>query len=196
MATSTRLAILSLGGVLLLSGCSFLQPTTNPTSSAPTSEVTESSTPTADPIPTSTDAASTPLTIDCATLVSDQVIYDWGSGNWGLDPAFKPPAGSSAAAIVSYGGTACGWVNLTSNEELYVAAAYVTGDQQATIEGSLKSSGDAVSTFGAPGYFGVSGGTGQADAFANGVWISARSTSFLEAGDAQPIMTAAVAAAG
>ena len=128
--------------------------------------------------------------------MSDQVIYDWGSGNWALDPSFAPPKGSSAATIVGYGGTACGWVNLTSQEKLYVAAAHVTANQQSVLEANLDATGAPVSNFGATGYFGVSNGTGQADAFTNAVWISASSTWFLEAGDAQPIMNAAVSAAG
>lgn len=194
MATSSRLVILP-AVVLLLGGCALLG-APGPTGS-PSDGATESSSPSPSPTePGETDAPNTPLSIACTALVSDQAIYDWGNGNWAADPDFTAPSGSSAATIEGYAGTACGWINLTSNEKLYVAAANLTDDQRVEVEATLKSTGSAVATYGGTGYFGVGNGTGQADTLIDSVWISARSTWFLEAGDASDIMSAAVGAVG
>jgi hypothetical protein len=195
MATTVRLPFLALvGAVLLLAGCTA-QPGSIPTQ--PTTTISPTS-PTVKPSSTaeSPDPQSTPVTISCAKLVDDQTIYDWGSGNWAVDPAFSPAAGSSAEKIVAFDGVACGWVNLTSNEKLTVAVANLSADSLAAVKSDLATSSDPVSTYGADGYFTVTGGVGQADAFAGRYWIIASSSALFESGDAEPIIRAAMDALG
>ena len=134
--------------------------------------------------------------IACTDVVSDQAIYDWGSGNWATDPDFAVPAGSSAATIVEHGGTACGWINLSSNEKLSVAIGQFAPETLGTLRAQRAAAADPVADFGTDGFFAATAGTGQADAFTGPYWISASSTFFLEAGDALQLVQAALAATG
>jgi hypothetical protein len=194
MATSTRLAILPLSAVLLLAGCTLLPTTTpSPTSSQPS--VTASP----DPTETATEepsAASTPVTIECSSLVSDQVIYDWGSGNWGLDPDVAVPSDSNVERVNDFDGAVCGWVNLSSGDKLTVAVANLSPATLAEVKQEVAASGTPTSSFGGEGYFSAAGGVGEADVFTGSYWIVASSAVFLEPADVKPLVAAAVSAVG
>ncbi len=189
------LGLLVLVGVLVipLAGCAPDRgPIATPSGStdgtdSPTATATPTATPTLGP-------EEIPFEVACADVVSDELIYEWGSGNWASDPSFSVAAGSSAETIVEHGGTACGWVNLTSGEKLTVAIGEFAPETLDALRQERAANADAVSDFGGDGYFLVASGTGQADAFTGSYWITASSTWFLSAGDAVDIVNAAISA--
>ena len=186
--------LLVLVGALLvpLTGCA---PDRGPIDADPSHSAGASSTPTSSPDATPTLAPDDiPFDVACTDLVSDQLIYEWGSGNWASDPDFSAAAGSSAAAIVEHGGTACGWVNLTSGDKLSVAVGEFAPETLDPLRAERADTADATSDFGAGGYFVVTSGTGQADVFSGPYWITASSTWFLSTADAVDIVEAAVSA--
>jgi hypothetical protein len=193
MGRTVGLVIL-VGALLIpLAGCApSRSPFDNGSSPSSTGTAPDSSaTPTAAPTLEPGDIA---FRIACTDVVSDQAIYDWGSGNWATDPDFAVPAGSSAATIVEHGGTACGWINLSSNEKLSVAIGQFAPETLGTLRAQQAAAAEPVADFGTDGFFAATAGTGQADAFTGPYWISASSTFFLEAGDALQLVQAALAA--
>ena len=91
-------------------------------------------------------------------------------------------------------GTACGWVNLTSGETLTVSVAALSLDELAKLKSGIASAGSPVTTYGVDAYFSSDGGTGTIDVFSGEYWLSASSSWFFEAGDAQPIVSVALEA--
>lgn len=180
-------AALVLTCALTLSACALERgvPTPAPSTGSPSNEASPTATP-----PASGEA----LTIACTDLVSDQTIYDWGSGNWALDPGYTFAAGTPAADAVARSGTACGWVNLTSGETMTVSVAALSLDELGKLKSDIASAGSPVTTLGVDAFFASDGGTGTIDVFSGKRWLSASSTWFLEAGDAQPIVSAALEA--
>lgn len=177
---------------LSLAACAVLReaPLPSTTGSPSQSEATDT--------PAPSDSPSEPgeaVSIDCAALVTDQTVYDWGSGNWALDPNFEVEQGTFAADAVAHRGTACGWINLSSNEKLTVAVAALTGDDLADAT-SEASGGTPVTTNGVDAYFRTSAGIGTLQVFKDKYWISASSTSFFEARDAELIVGDALNAVG
>ena len=174
---------------LSLSACAPDRPAPNstPGTAVPSSEQSASPTPTP---ATSGDA----FTISCTALVDDQTIYDWGSGNWALDPGATFAAGTPAADAIARSGTACGWVNLTSGETMTVSVAALTLDELEKLSVGIASAGSPATTYGVDAFFASDGGTGTVDVFSGRYWLSASSSWFFEAGDAQPIVSAALEA--
>ena len=134
------------------------------------------------------------MTIACTDLVSDQVLYDWGSGNWALDPEATFAPGTPAADAVERFGTACGWVNLTSGETMTVSVAALSPDELGPLKSGIASTSSPVTTYGVDAYFASTGGTGTINVFSGKYWLSASSTWFFEASDAQPIISVALEA--
>lgn len=156
-------------------------------------------TPTDTPAPAVTDEPSdgfdsTPVTIDCNTLVTPQVVYDYNP-NYGNQPDFTPAAGSDVATIAANQGVACNWVNQTSGVTFQVAVAQLAADDLATVRAGLPS-GTAVSGAGDAAYFSASGGVGVAHVFSGPYWIVATSPAFYEFVEVQPIVKGALAALG
>ena len=156
-----------------LSGCA---PSVDP---APTPGATTE--PTVEPSPEPTRepvVEGVPLDIECQALVSDQAIYDYNP-NLGLIDDFSPESGSRAARAVELGGTACAWQNGTSGEMVVVAAARPSSEEITELRGEPA--------------FVIRNGVGQAQAFSGPFWVVASSPDFLEAGDATPLLDAAIA---
>jgi hypothetical protein len=173
-----------------LSGC---VPTPSPTQSD-TPSASSSGSASASPTPSPTaSAVSTPITIDCNTLITPDDIYAFNP-NFGLIDSWTPKAGSAAATAKSEQGIACRWSNQTSGDTIDVSAAHL---DDATIE-SLKN--DAVEkstmvpTYGDEAYFSVSGGAGTAIVFQGDFWLVATSVDFAEPGDPSDLITAALSA--
>ena len=155
-----------------------------------------SASPSITPLPGETSVPPEPVNetvgINCAALISDQAMYEWGSGNFALDPGFTPAAGSSAAEIAADGGLACRWVNLTSQETVDVAVAIPDEDELAAAQ-QAAGAGTPAPTLG-DAYFRSADGTGYLDVFSDGYWLSLQSTWFYEAQDAAGLVEAAIAA--
>ena len=161
--------------------------------SAPTPTATTSLSPTSQPAPEETvepGYAGAPITAGCGDLVSDQTMYDWGSGNFALDSAYSPSPGSDAARAVADGGLACGWVNLTSGETMTVAVADLSVEALAAAKAAVPASRSAVSEFGpnVDARFENVSDVGNVDAFAGSYWVSAKSPWFAEPSDASAIL--------
>jgi hypothetical protein len=118
-------------------------------------------------------------------------MYDYNP-NFGLNDSYVPAAGSTAARILDFNGLACSWVNQTSGETIAVSVANLPPATLSKIKADLASSSKPVTAFGPGGYFTVASGTGSADALSGPYWIDARSGAFGEAGDAEPIVAAAL----
>jgi len=179
--------------VLGLAACA---PDDRPIVDDPTTSPSASSAPSASGTPTAEPDSGSPIDISCSQLVSDQVIYDWGNGNFAADPNFSPAAGSPAAEAVAADGVACGWINLTSGETVTVSAADLGADALVTVTSDLAASSAPASSLGEGGYFVASGGIGHADVVRGSLWVSAESALFGEAADAKPLVSAAVSAIG
>ena len=153
------------------------------------------------PAPTATEGEGTlppqpvneSIGINCTTLISDQAMYDWGSGNFALNDAFVPDAGSSAAQIAADGGLACQWINLTSQETVDVAVSIPTDAALATAQQAAAAAGTAAPALG-DAYFRSASGVGYIDVFSDGYWLTMQSTWFFETNDALPLVEAATAA--
>lgn len=155
--------------------------------------------PTDAPAPAVTDAPSegfdsTPVTIDCNTLVTPQAVYDYNP-NFGNQPDFTPLSGSDVATIAANQGVACNWVNQTSGVTFQVAAAQLAADDLATVRAGLPS-GASVSGIGDAAYFSASGGIGVAHVFSGPYWVVASSPAFYEFAEVRPLVTAALTALG
>jgi len=183
------LAVCALG-ITTLSACTD-SPKPKPTHSA---SATATSKPTVAPTPTPTPTdPPTPVTLTCEQVVTPQQLYDFNP-NYGTDPGYSPADNSLPAAVVADKGVACGFLNQTSNAVIEVAVAKPAASALTTRKNSAAASGQVVPTYGVPptveGYFGVTGGVGQAQIFSNGYWIILESKDFAEPGDAQPIAAA------
>jgi hypothetical protein len=172
---------------LLLSGCAPDDHQLTPGSTPAPTVIDSTPDPSADPVNES-------IGINCQTLVPDQVMYDWGSGNFALDVDYLPPAGSAAEKVASSGGLACSWVNLSSGEKVDIAAARPATTDLEAAESAAAQNGSAVADLGSSAYFGSDGTVGHLDVFTDTYWVTADSPWFLEAGDARPLAEAAIAA--
>jgi hypothetical protein len=181
---------------LALTGCvPQAEPGTDPTT-APTPTLSTSPSPTAAPTPGATlPPSGDPVTFGCDELLSPQAIYDFNP-NFGLQDDYTPAPGSVGAQAVEQRGIACSWLNQTSGETIEVTAAKPAAESIAALQADLAASGTAVSAFGVDGYFEVSNGTGVAQVFSGPYWITASSTTFLEAGDVLQLVEAALSTLG
>ncbi|GAB2973540.1 hypothetical protein [Frigoribacterium salinisoli] len=173
----TARAVVAAVAVLVLAGCSSGSPDG---SSAPSA-------------PATPELASTPLDVPCATLVAaDDVLPLWP----GLEPA--PDAGDGAdarpdvALVGDLDGTVCRYV-ADGGVEITVAVAELDGASLDRVANRLVTTSTAVPTYGVEGYFDRAEGPGTAEAVAQPWWVVATSGSFVEPGDAEPVVAAALA---
>lgn len=186
-------APIALASALLLAGCvptSSEDPGQGGTSAAPTPTATG----TPGPTPT-TEPVITPITIGCDQLISPQAMYDF-SQNVALLPSFTPEPGTAAAEAVDLGGLACRWTNQSSGENIDISVANLPADDLTARKNELVQTSNSVPTYEVEGYFEVTDGVGEAQAFDDPYWIAATSVLFAEPGDAQPLVAAAIAGLG
>ncbi|WP_353809344.1 iron ABC transporter ATP-binding protein [Agromyces sp. SYSU T00194] len=197
----SRLVLLPVAAASLvvgLAGCApedtDAAPSATPEASAapttPAAEPEASETPTPTPTPT-----GEPVSATCEQVLSLDQLYAFNP-NWGTDPGYAP-TGEPAVFATSIGGVACGLLNQSSGETIELSVARPV---DATMEDRLNAavlSGQAVPTYGTPpeveGYYGLVAGTGTAQVFAGGYWITASSTVFFEPGDPQPLVESMLA---
>ncbi|MEP6481017.1 MAG: iron ABC transporter ATP-binding protein [Rhodoglobus sp.] len=183
--------------LLLLAGCvpdpATVTPTITPTASAGPSA---SSTPTPTPSATAGNAIDgIPMTVTCDKLISAQAMYDYNP-NFSLKSGYSPAVGSLAAQVVTQKGLACEWVNQTSGDLIDVSVAHLPDAHLTALKNELVTTSNSVPTYSVEGYFKLNGSIGEAQAFSDPYWIVATSKAFLEPGDAQPIVAAAIASLG
>jgi hypothetical protein len=188
--------------VLAVAGCS----SDDDASPAPTATVTVTAPPaspstapdspspsaTASPQPTATETGA-PLSLGCDELITAQQVYDYNS-NVTLVEDYSPAAGSRAQRVIAYGGVACRWVNQSSGDKIDIAVAMPPEIELESLEAEVAATSTATDAFGGDGYFRKDGRLGRSDAFVDGYWLVADSREFFEAGDAVPLVQAALTA--
>lgn len=102
--------------------------------------------------------------------------------NFGLLANYSPPAGSFGSTAVANSGIACGWVQQTSGEMIEIAVARPAEAVLAELKAAA----------GGDGSFSSAGGAGTVQRFTGPYWVSATSTYFFKAGDAQLLVDSAL----
>lgn len=132
--------------------------------------------------PSDPGITSTPLEIDCDSLLSLETVYEFNP-NVGIDPGYAPTA--RGAEALAYDGVSCGWINQTSGDSLVVSVAQfdavsLSALQQIARErdGSTVVGPDNTATFR------TVNGSGSLELFADGYWISIESRMIVEYADA------------
>lgn len=158
---------------------------------APTPSATPTPTPTAtpDPAPTPTPSPTAmPLSIPCTELVPTAKLTGMFAGYQPIT-GYAPAAGTLGAQVHAAQGTVCGWQN-SQNQVLMAAVAQLDPASLLAKKNELVMTSNSVPTYGVEGYFQVTGGVGQAEAFEDPYWLVATSVVFLEPGEPQPIIAA------
>jgi len=170
--------------IALLAGC-VDSPEATP---QPTPSATPTPTPTAgEPTPTPTPTTE-PLVIDCVSLVPADA-FAMLFKDFTLVPNYAPPAASVFTEVLNWNGTVCGW---TASDGTVVAIGIAELDPETSLakKNDLVVSSHSVPTYGVEGYFQVTSGVGEAQAFSDPYWILTTSTAFMEPGEVAPIMEA------
>lgn len=190
----TALALLGIvASVTLLAGCAAAHPSasTSPKPSTSTGSATSGTKPGDAPGASATPSATptpepTPVTLSCDQLLTPQQLYSFNP-NVGADPGYKPKSGSLVAKVAGRKGTACGWLNQTSNETVEFAIARPAASEVTDLKDAAISTSHAVPTYGVPpeveGYFQPGDDAGVVQVFSRGYWIVGSSPTFLEPGD-------------
>lgn len=170
--------------LLLLTACVDEPGTTPelPPTSAP------SPTPSATPGETTPtpDPTEPPVVIDCVSLVP-AASFSTLFRTFTLVPGYAPAAGSPAAEVLTRGGTVCGW-QATDGTIVTVGVASIDEETLNEKANELVVSSNSVPTYGVEGYFQVTNGVGEVQAFDPPYWIIATSTAFAEPGEPAPII--------
>lgn len=136
---------------------------------------------------------------ECDEILTADDIYSYNS-NMSAVAAPAPTEGSLAAEAASLEGTVCRWSNDTSNLGIDVAVAVpgdaALADLEASAEADATFAGEISSPPEVQAYFDVEGSVGTAQVFAAGRWIVLSSPMFIEAADAEPLITAILANLG
>ena len=179
----------ALAAVLALAGCTA-------TGDAPdaTQQPAASGTPAPAESPQSTpEPTEEPLPFDaaCSDLITLEDMYAFNP-NFGEAPGYAPES-DAVVAVADAQGTACGWSNQTSGELIELGVATLPERAYAAQVGRAAVDSNAVPTYGTPpeveGFFSQSGGTGQAQVFADGYWIVLESPALFEPGDAEQLVS-------
>ncbi|ROS54665.1 hypothetical protein [Frigoribacterium sp. PhB24] len=185
-------------GALALSLTACTAPSEATPSRTPTAggqaSATADSTPTATPTP---DLVSTPFTIDCDDLLDAGSLSTWYPGLTAVtdDRASGDESrdGEALRQVADADGTTCTWQD-SSGATVTVGVAHFDADSLDELANELVATSNSVPTFGVEGYFDTPGEIGTAEAFASPAFVVARSTTFLEPGDAEPVVSAVLSA--
>jgi hypothetical protein len=199
LRTTLLLATGTVAVVALTACASGSNPGSSPSAASPSStpqstpDATQTQEPTATPTPTPT-AAGTPVTLSCDQVLTLDDIYAFNP-SYGTAPGFEPTiaAGETAA---DYDGLNCGLLNQSSGGMIEVSVTQPNDVLLAQLKNEAINSSQIVPTYGTPpaveGYFSVAGGPGVAQVFTPTYWITVGSTEFIEPGDAEALVSAAV----
>ena len=172
--------------LVVMTGCT---PAPSPSpSQSPAPSASASAAPSASPSSPAEEPADLPVP-SCEQLVTPDAMYDYNS-NVAFTPGYAPPAGGVIARVAA-SGVACGWTNLSSGEVIAVAVGAPDAAARDAFTTEFASWG-ATSWGGTSGYFGVAGAEGRAAVVSDGYVVVSVSTTYVEAGDAEPIVDAAL----
>jgi len=181
---------------LSLSACTGNAPSRPDASATPseTSSTTPEATSTAVPVP---DLVSTPFTVDCGDLLAAGSLSSYYSalapvsaddvrGDEGRD-------GEALGIVAEADGTTCTWQD-ADGATITVGVAHFDDESLDELANDLVATSNSVPTYGVEGYFDTTGRVGTAEAFSSPAFVVARSTTFLEPGDAEPVVSAVLSA--
>lgn len=175
-APRSRAAVAAVA-VLVLAGCSSGGPDASPTPS----------------VPETPELTSTPLDVPCATLVAPEAVLPlWPGLEAAQGDGDESDEHADVALVDDLDGTVCRYV-ADGGVEITVAVAEPDGASLDRVANRLVTTSTAVPTYGVEGYFERADGPGTAEAVAQPWWVVATSGSFVEPGDAEPVVAAALA---
>ena len=182
--------------MIVLTGCVSTSPagssTPVTTSTAGSDQLMTPST-SAIPTATSTPAKGQPIGLTCSELMSVQDLYQFNA-NFSFNSSVVPAPGSLDEKIVQEQGISCGYVNLSSGENIVLSVAKLSPSEisdQVTETKKTSAPTDAYASFATNGAFFVSqGGAGNITLFSNTYWISVTSTWFAQPEDALKFLDA------
>ncbi|KQS22512.1 hypothetical protein [Frigoribacterium sp. Leaf186] len=190
-------ALVATGALALsLSACTGPSPTGPDASTTPSaaSSTTPEATATSAPTP---DLVSTPFTVDCDDLLDAGSLSQYYSA---LAPVPAEDVGGDESRdggaleiVAEADGTTCTWQD-ADGATITVGVAHFDDVSLNDLANDLVATSNSVPTFGVEGYFDTPGGVGTAEAFSSPAFVVARSTTFLEPGDAEPVVSAVVSA--
>lgn len=174
-------------------GPSQAAPSPTPTA-GPQASATPGATPTTTPTP---DLASTPFAVDCDALLDTGSLSTWYPGLTVVpdDEASGDESrdGEALQQVADADGTTCTWQD-SSGATVTVGVAHFDPDSLDELANELVATSNSVPTYGVEGYFDTPGEIGTAEAFSSPAFVVARSTTFLEPGDAEPVVSAVLSA--
>ena len=148
-----------------------------------------------EPAPSASTAISgTPVPLTCDELVPSSAL----TGLWsGFAPDDSVERTDVSNEIAGYDGLVCGWSD-DAGADFQLAVAHLDAPLVEALKNEFFRRSNAVPTYGKPpaveGYYEVASGRGVADVLLDEHWIEASSASFIEPGDPEPLVRAAVAA--
>ena len=186
---------------LPLAACTSAAPPTG----APTSEAPVAAS--GDPAPKATATAtppalvSTPVALDCASLVDPASLSSVFPGLTAAeapepDTADDAADGATAAPlgrIATADGTLCAWTD-AAGETITLGVAQYDDAGLTSLANDLVASSNSVPTYGVEGYFDIERGVGRAELFPLPYDVVLESTAFVEPGSAEPMAAQVVAA--
>lgn len=196
-ASASRILVsLALAGLVAVgaTACGSESPTAG--GGAPTAP-SETQSPTASPTPSEApEQVGIPVAIGCEQLITPEAMLAYNPA-FSLNASYTPSVGSEAAEVAKLDGLTCAWGDRGSGAVIEVAVAQLPDEELTALKNSFVTESNSVPTYRVEGYFQLVDDTlGQADAFSGPYWITASSDVFLEPGDAEPIMAAAIAGLG
>lgn len=151
----------------------------------------------ATPVPTPTEEplVSAPIPVGCDGLVTLEQFFEYNP-NYALQPEPTAALNPDETTVSEAGGLVCQWQNLSSGDVVTLAVAALDADDLERFQNAAFENGAMVPTYDVEGYFVVTDGQGRATAFPPGYWVQASSATWIEPGDAQPVVAAMVANLG
>lgn len=147
----------------------------------------------AEPAPSAGSAVEgTPIPLTCEQLVPASAL----TGLWAdFDPSDDVEPTAVSSEIAGYDGLVCSWAD-DSGADFQLAVAHLDAGIIEALKNEFFTTSEAVPTYGKPpeveGYYEVADGRGVADAFIGEYWLEASSASFIEPGDPDPLVRAAL----
>jgi hypothetical protein len=135
------------------------------------------------------------LDLTCEKILSTKALYDLNP-NFAYVPDQKPESGSLPEQFSELKGINCQYVNMSGGETIWLSVAKLAGTGNDTVLAGLQTTSTPTSVFGeVPTVYGfctAANGVGQAQVITGNYWISAESTWFLSADDANNFIRAAI----
>jgi hypothetical protein len=132
--------------------------------------------------------------MSCTDLLTLDDVYAFNP-NVGSDPSYTPTS-ASAKTAASFQGLTCGLLNQSSGGTIEISLTQPNAVLMTQQQDKAVASSKIVPTYGTPpaaqGFFTVSDGIGEAQVFTDTYWLTVTSKEFIEPGDAESLVSAAL----